>query len=109
MIEIPSFDNLVSLIQSCSCDLRRSLLTLQFFVQSSAASVCCPNQVLTNNYQPKLLNYRIFDTISYSYLSEKWNESILKTHFDRLTTKYTIEYEQFYRLLMNQINNDSKR
>lgn len=108
MFEIPSIDDLISLYQSCSCDLRQSLLTLQFLAQSSSISIPCTNQISINN-QPKLQSSCIFDTMFYSYLAEQWEESILKILFDNLTKKYTSEYEQSHLLLTNQSKNDSKR
>jgi hypothetical protein len=45
----------------------------------------------------------------YSYLSEQWDESILKTLFDDLTEKYASEYEQSYLVLTKKNENDSKR
>jgi hypothetical protein len=108
MLEIPSFDELISLFQSCSCDLRQSLLTLQFLAQSSSIPISYPNKISINN-KPKLQSSRIFNTMFYSYLCEQWDESILKTLFDNLTRKYTSEYEQSHLLLTNHIKNDSKR
>ncbi|CAF1375268.1 unnamed protein product [Rotaria sordida] len=110
MLEIPSFDDLISLCQLYSYDLRRILLTLQFLAQSSIISISSVNKTLiNNNNKPKLQSSHIFDTMFYSYLREQWNESILKIHFDNLTIKYTSEYEQSYRLLTNHSKNDSKR
>ncbi len=109
MIEIPSIDDLISLFQSYSCDLRRCLLTLQFLAQSSIIPISCTNKISINNQKPKLQSSRIFDTMYYSYLHEQWNESILKTLFDDLTLKYTSKYEQSHLLLSNHSKNDSKR
>jgi len=108
MLEIPSFDELISLFQSCSCDLRQSLLTLQFLAQSSSISLSCTNKISINN-KPKLQSSRLFDTMYYSYLCEQWDESILKILFDNLTNKFTSQYEQSHLLLINSIKNDSKR
>jgi hypothetical protein len=108
MLEIPSLDDLISFCQSCSCDLRQSLLTLQFLAQSSSFPISCTDEISMNN-KPKFQSSRIFDTIFYSYLCEQWDESILKTLFDDLTRKYTSEYEQSHLLLTNQSKNDSKR
>ncbi len=108
MFEISSLDDLIHLYQTCSCDLRRCLLTLQFLAQSSSVSPSCTKQIPTNN-KPKLQSSRLFDTMCYSYLGEQWNESILKTLFDDLTEKYTSEYEQARLVLTKKIENDSKR
>jgi hypothetical protein len=108
MLEIPSFDELISLFQSCSCDLRRSLLTLQFLAQSSSVPIVSTNQnsIIT---KPQWQSSRIFDAVYYSHLREQWDESILKTLFDDLTLKYNSDYEQSHLLLLNRSKNDSKR
>jgi hypothetical protein len=108
MLEISSLDDLIHLYQSCSCDLRQCLLTLQFLAQSSSASQSCTNQISINN-KTKFQSSCLFDTMFYSYLSEQWDESILKTLFDDLTEKYTSEYEQSYLVLTKKSENDSKR
>ncbi|CAF3402597.1 unnamed protein product [Rotaria socialis] len=109
MLEVPSFDELISLCQSCSYDLRRCLLTLQFLAQSSTIENTSIEKTAINNTKPKLQSSHVFDTMHYSYLGEQWNEPMLKTYFDDLTTKYTSEYEQYHKLLANQNKNDSKR
>jgi hypothetical protein len=109
MLEIPSLDDLISLVQSRSCDVRQCLLTLQFLAQSSTIPISCTNKISINNPKPNLQSSRIFDTMSYSYLREQWNESILKTLFDDLTINYTSEYEQSHLLLSNHSKNDAKR
>jgi hypothetical protein len=50
--------------------------------------------------KPKWQSSRIFDAMYYSYLDEKWNESILKIYFDDLTQKYTSQYKQSHELLI---------
>lgn len=99
MLEISSLNDL---IESCSCDIRRSLLTLQFLAQSSSSipSQSCTNTILAEK-SSKFPSSQIFDALSYSYLREQWDESILKPLFDDLTSKY----EQ----PVKQINQDSKR
>ncbi|CAF1083083.1 unnamed protein product [Adineta ricciae] len=108
-LEIPVLNDLVALFQSCSCDLRQSLLTLQFLAQSS--SIACTDHISTERTEEKskLQSSRLFDTMYYSYLAEQWDESILKAPFDDLTRKYTCEYEQSRLLLVNHCKNDSKR
>lgn len=108
MLEIPSLNDLITLFQSCSSDLRRTLLTLQFLAQSSSDPISPPTQI-SKKIKPKLQSSRIFDTISYSYLRQQWDESILKTLFDDLTKKYTSEYEQSHLLLLNNSKNNPKR
>lgn len=110
MLEILVLNDLIALFQSCSCDLRQSLLTLQFLAQSSPIS--CTDQISTEQTteeKSKLQSSRLFDTMYYSYLVEQWDESILKTLFDDLTSKYTCEYEQSHLLLANHCKNDSKK
>ena len=106
MLEIPSLDELIHLFQSCACDLRRSLLTLQFLAQSSSSSISPSTTQISINNQPKFQSSHVFDTMFYSYLNEQWEESILKPLFDDLTRKYTSEYEQS-NLVLSQT--DSKR
>lgn len=109
MLEISSFEHLISLVQSCSCDLRRSLLTLQFLAQSSQNSSSHANEILNSTNKPKFQSSCIFDTMFYSYLREQWDESILKTYFDNLTIPYTSQYEQSYSLSKNRTQNNAKR
>ncbi|CAF1459355.1 unnamed protein product, partial [Adineta steineri] len=113
MIEIPLLDDLINIFQSCSCDLRQSLLTLQFLTQSSDVSSTCTNKKPSvnnnNNNKSKFQSSSLFDTMYYSYLCEQWDESILKTLFDDLTKKYTSEYEQSHLLLENHSKNNSKK
>lgn len=107
---MPSLDDLITLFQSCMCDLRRTLLTLQFLAQSSSTSASSsPTSENRRLNQPTLQSSRLFDTMRYSYLAEQWDESILKTLFDDLTQKYTSDYEQSHLVLGNQRKNDSKR
>ncbi|UJR15561.1 hypothetical protein I4U23_002500 [Adineta vaga] len=109
MLEVPSLDDLIILFQSCFCDLRRSLLTLQFLTQSTSISCTDSVSIERTHNKPKLQSSRLFNTMHYSYLAEQWDESILKTLFDDLTQKYTSEYEQSHLLLENRTKNDSKR
>lgn len=109
MLEIPSYDELISLCQTCSYDIRRCLLTLQFLAQSSTIATSYENETLAEKTKPKFQSSRKFDAVRYSYLREQWSESMLKTYFDDLTLKYTSEYEQSYQLLSNPSKNDSKR
>jgi len=108
MFEVPSLDDLKLLFQSCSCDLRQTLSTLQFLVQSSIIKYSLEekNSIIS---KPKWQSSHIFDAIYYSYLNEQWNESILKIFFDDLTRKYTSEYQQSHLLLINHRKNDAKR
>ncbi len=108
MLEISSLDDLIHLYQTCSCDLRRCLLTLQFLGQSSTISSICTNQISIHN-KTKFQSSHLFDTMFYSYLGEQWDESILKILFDDLTEKYTSEYEHARLVLTKKIENDSKR
>jgi type VI protein secretion system component VasK len=104
MFEIPSFDDLSSLFQSCSSDLRQTLLILQFLAQSSVVNNLSKHPSEENNSlisTPKFQSSRIFDAMYYSYLNEQWNESMLKIYFDDLTRKYTSEYNQAHHLLLN--------
>jgi len=112
MLEVPSLDDLISLFQSCSYDLRQTLSTLQFLVQSSTIENLPKYSLEENNTRISKSQWQsshIFDAIYYSHLSEKWNESILQTFFDDLTRKYTSEYQQSHLLLVNQNKNDAKR
>ncbi|CAF0829067.1 unnamed protein product [Adineta ricciae] len=112
MFEIPSSDDLLSLTHSCSNDLRRILLTLQFCLQSSDssnisdASFSEKQNILS---QPKWQSSRAFDAMYYSHLNDQWKESSLKVFFDELTSKYTSEYEQSHLLLHNQSKNNTNR
>jgi len=108
MLEIPSQNDLIDLFQSCACDLRRALLTLQFLGESSSNSTRSVTKILSNN-QPKFPSSNVFDTMFYSNLHEQWDESILKPLFDDLTKKYTSEYEQCNSQLMKTISNNSQR
>jgi hypothetical protein len=112
MFEVSSLDDLKLLFQSCSCDLRQTLLTLQFFVQSSSRKNLPKYSFEENNTiisKPQWQSSRIFDAMYYSYLNKQWNESILSTFFDDLTRKYTSEYQQSHLLLINQSQNNAKR
>lgn len=106
MFEISSLDDLIDLFQSCSCDIRQSLLTLQFLAQSSSSisSQSCTKTTLSHK-PTKFPSSQIFDTMSYSYLREQWDESILKPLFDDLTVNYRSNYEQ----PAKQMEKDSKR
>lgn len=104
MFEISSLDDLIDLYQTCSCDLRQSLLTLQFLAHSSSSFPSCTTTTLSHK-QTKFPSSQIFDTMFYSYLRESWDESILKPLFDDLTMKYTSNYEQ----PPKQTERDSKR
>jgi hypothetical protein len=111
MLEVPSLDDLITLFQSCSCDLRQTLSTLQFLAQSSTA-ITSPKCSPKNDSiipESKWQSSRQFDTMYYSQLGEQWNESILKIFFDDLTRKYTSEYEQTHLSLANHSKNDTKR
>jgi hypothetical protein len=112
MLEVPSLDDLILLFQSCSCDLRQTLSTLQFLVQSSIRKNLSKYSLEEKNSiisKPKWQSSHIFDAIYYSHLNEQWNESILKIFFDDLTRKYTSEYQQSHLLLINHRKNDAKR
>ncbi|CAF4038174.1 unnamed protein product [Rotaria sp. Silwood2] len=112
MFEVSSLDDLIRLFQYCSCDLRQTLLTLQFLVQSSTITniqKCSSEENNSIISKPKLQSSHIFDAMYYSYLSEQWNESSLKIFFDDLTIKYTSEYEKSHLLLINHSKNDAKR
>ncbi|CAF2782624.1 unnamed protein product [Rotaria sp. Silwood2] len=112
MFEVSSLDDLIRLFQYCSCDLRQTLLTLQFLVQSSTITNiqnCSSEENNSIISKPKLQSSHIFDAMYYSYLSEQWNESSLKIFFDDLTIKYTSEYEKSHLLLINHSKNDAKR
>jgi hypothetical protein len=112
MFEVPSLNDLISLFQSCSCDLRQTLLMLQFLAQSSNiinTPCCSSNESNTIISKPKWQSSRMFDAMYYSHLNEQWNESSLKLFFDDLTIKYTSEYKQAHLLLVNHSKNDAKR
>ena len=101
MLEVPSIDELSTVFQSCSSDLRQTLLILQFLAQSSVIN----SNPSSEEYLPKISkakwqSSRIFDAMYYSYLGEQWNESNLKTYFDDLTRKYTLEYKQSQEFLI---------
>ena len=112
MFEVPSLNDLILLFQSCSCDLRQTLSTLQFLAQSSCITnipSCSSDENNTIILKPKWQSSRIFDAMYYSHLNEQWNPSSLRTFFDDLTIKYTSEYKQSHLLLINQSKNDAKR
>jgi hypothetical protein len=112
MFEVPSLDDLKLLIQSCSCDLRQILLTLQFLVQSSNIKNLPKYSFKENNTiisKSQLQSSRIFDAMYYSHLNKQWTESILSIYFDDLTRKYTSKYQQSHLLLINQSKNNAKR
>ncbi|UJR31109.1 hypothetical protein I4U23_018617 [Adineta vaga] len=112
MFEIPSFDDLLLLFQSCSYDLRRTLLTLQFLLQSSdntKISDHSSNEKQTEVSLPKWQSSRIFDAMYFSRLNEQRNDSSLKEFFNDLTSKYASEYEQSHLLLVNQSKNNANR
>ncbi|CAF3692369.1 unnamed protein product [Rotaria sp. Silwood1] len=112
MFEVCSLDDLTRLFQHCSCDLRQTLLTLQFLVQSSSITNSPKYPLEENNSiisKPRWQSSCIFDAMYYSHLDEQWNESILKIFFDDLTIKYTSEYEKSHLLLLNHSKNDAKR
>ena len=93
MFEISSLNDL---IESCTCDIRQSLLTLQFLAQSSSSSISSQSCTKTTlSHKPtNFPSSQIFDTMSYSYLREQWDDSILKPLFDNLTANYRSNYEQ---------------
>jgi hypothetical protein len=112
MFEIPSFDDLISLFRICSSNLRQTLLTLQFLVQSSVINT--PWKSVSEERdsiisKTKWQSSHVFDTMYYSHLADQWNESPLKIFFDDLTRKYTSEYDQSHCLLINQNENNAKR
>lgn len=94
MLEVPLLDDLIHLFQSCACDLRRTLLTLQFLAQSSSTMPVQSSTGLSSASPTKFPSSKVFDTMFYSYLHEQWEESLLKPLFDDLTSKYTSDYEQ---------------
>jgi hypothetical protein len=112
MFETPSFDDLTSIFRSCSSDLRQTLSTLQFLVQSSIINT--PPKAVSNEKDSiiskvKWQSSRVFDAMYYSNLADQWNDYPLKTFFDDLTRKYTSEYDQSHRLLINPIEHNTKR
>lgn len=112
MFEIPSFDDLLSIFQICSNDLRQTLLTLQFLIQSSSIKSLSNNILNENNSiitKPQWQSSQIFDTMYYSYLNKSSNESNLQRFFDDLTEKYTNEYQQTNLILTNQNKDNAKR
>ncbi|CAF0829516.1 unnamed protein product [Adineta steineri] len=109
MFEVPSLNDLMLLVQSCSYDLRQILLTLQFLVQSSDKTNNSIEETDPKISKPKWQSSRIFDAMHYSYLNEQWNEPPLKVFFDDLTRKFTSEYERSHQLLSDPIKNDTKR
>jgi hypothetical protein len=112
MLEVSSLADLSSLCQSCSYDLRRSLSTLQFLVQSSVLKPLPKYSSEEKNsiiLKPHWQSSHIFDAMYYSNLGEQWNKSPLQILFDDLTSKYTSEYKQSHLLLVNHSKNDAKR
>jgi len=109
MFELPSLDNLTSLFRICSSDLRQTLSTLQFLVQSS--NINTPSFEEKNSIISKATwqSSRIFDAMYYSHLAEQSHESPLKKFFDDLTRNYTCEYDQSHSLLVNLTENNAKR
>ena len=112
MFEISSLNDLLLLFQSCSCDLRRTLLTLQFLLQSSDRinTLHSPSHETNPTMsQPTWPSSPIFDAMYYSHLHEQWDDSSLKIFFDDLTRKYTSEYNQSHLLLVNPNENNAAR
>lgn len=109
MLHVPSLEQLRSLHQSCSGDLRRSLLTLQFLAQSSIPSPTASTASQPSPRRSELLSSRIFDTLYYSHMAESWTPSILQTHFDDLTQKFNIQYEQSHLRESQDSDKNAKR
>ena len=108
MLEVPCVEQLSSLIRSCSCDLRRSLLTLQFLAQSASEVHASTVQNL-NETEPKLPSSQLFDSVYYSHLAERCDESILRPIFDDLASKPNSIYAQSHSLMMHRRKNEAKR
>ncbi|CAM4778548.1 unnamed protein product [Rotaria magnacalcarata] len=112
MLEVPVLDDLKNLFHFCSCNLRQTLLTLEFLAQTSTVENVEKSSSEENNStisKPKWQSSRIFDAMYYSHLGEQWNESPMKILFDDLTVKYTSKYKQSHLLLLNHSKTDEKR
>ena len=108
MLEVPCVEQLSSLIRSCSSDLRRSLLTLQFLAQS-ASNVPPSTSKNLNETEPNLPSSQLFDSLYYSHLAERCDESILRPIFDDLVRKPNAIYEQSHSFMMHQRKNETQR
>jgi len=92
MYEISSLNDLVSLFKHCSSDLRQTLLTLQFLVQSNDEhdqSIVNKEELLSTQVQPCWQSARVFDAMFYSYFNQQSNDSPMKSLFDNLTDQFT--------------------
>lgn len=110
MLEVPSLDDLLLIFQTCSYDLRQTLSTLQFLVQSpSSKKKDLSDKKNSAISKAEWQSSQIFDAMYYSHLNEYSNDSFLQIFFDDLTKKYTTEYQQSHSLLLNQSKNNAKR
>ena len=109
MFEAPKLDQLITLFHACSSDLRQTISTLQFLVQSSVEQFShqetSPSPIAFPHWQSSLA----FDAMFYSHLSEQPIQSPLKTLFDDLTRDYTSIYTQSNRFIHTAIQNNVKR
>lgn len=110
MYEISSSNDLISLFKSCSSDLRQTLSTLQFLVQSNEELKSIEIKENSSTLiQPCWQSARVFDAMFYSYFNQQSNDSQMKNLFDNLTEEFTSKYEQTHELLMKKSLNDTKR
>lgn len=109
MFEVSSRSQLESLIRSCSNDLRRCLLTLQFLSQSS--SKMSVSSVSSSRENPsEFLSSQIYDTLFYANLIEQWTPTIFKDQFDDLTKLYRFRYERSStEVFAKHLENEPKR
>ena len=111
MFEVPSPDDLTSLVHACSNDVRRTISTLQFLAQSSAVVTDQqhPADDKGSDSIPTWQSSRTFDAMYYSRRGEQWHESPLGTLFDALTVKQTSDYERSRLVLADRSQNNLQR
>lgn len=109
MFEVATLDPIIDLFHACSSDIRQTLSTLQFLVQSSIEEFSHEETSSSSLLVPYWQSSLVFDGMFYSHLAEQAIQSPLKTLFDDLTRDSTSIYTQCNRLLHTSVQNNPKR